>query len=146
MGNRPRHGRKTGIPLKELFYPCAAGQLHPEQWFPALDLCEVEDQVIVRLEVPGVRSEDLRISLQHNLLRIEGIKREPQFPDDEKIRFICLERGYGPFQKSVELRWVVDPTRAVASLLHGVLTLTLPKLVERRGSVFEIPVQSVPEE
>ena len=111
-----------------------------------LDLCEADDRVVLRLEVPGVQREELRVSLQHNVVRVEGIKREPQFSDDEKIRFICLERGYGPFQKTVELHWVVDPTRAEAVLAAGVLTLTLPKLVERRGSVFEIPVQSETED
>jgi HSP20 family protein len=146
MGNRPRQGRKNGISLNEIFYPCAGGRLHPEQWFPALDLCEAEDQVIIRLEIPGVQREDVRVHLQHNVLRVEGIKREPQFRDDEKIRFLCLERGYGPFQKAVELHWVVDPTRAAASLIDGVLTVTLPKLLERRGSVFEIPVQGGAEE
>lgn len=146
MGNRPKQSRKSVIPLAELFYPCAGGRLHPEQWFPSLDLCEADDRVVLRLEVPGVEREELRVSLQHNVIRVDGIKREPQFQDDEKIRFICLERGYGPFQKIVELQWVVDPTRATAVLAHGVLTLTLPKLVERRGSVYEIPVQSEAEE
>jgi HSP20 family protein len=146
MGNRPKQGRKSVIPLTELFYPCAGGRLHPEQWFPSLDLCEADDRVVLRLEIPGVLGEELRVSLQQNVIRVEGTKREPQFSDDEKIRFICLERGYGPFQKTVELQWVVDPTRATAVLARGVLTLTLPKLVERRGSVFEIPVQSATEE
>lgn len=146
MGYKPRAGKKKGIPLSEVFYGPATGLLVAEQWFPLIDVCETDTGVIIRIEVPGVHEHDLRVTIHNGSMKVEGLKREPEFPDDEKIRFICLERGYGPFQKIIELQWVVDPKKAVAELKNGVLCITLPKLADRRGAQFEIPVQAVPDE
>ena len=141
MGSRPKANRWKGVPLSEIFYGPSANRVVAEQWFPAMDLCESEEEVIIRLEVPGVLAADLGVTVVGRTVKVEGIKREPDFADQEKIRFLCLERGYGPFQKLVELEWVVDPRRTTAVLRNGVLIIRLPKIPERRGAPLEIPIR-----
>ena len=140
MGNRPRYRSNSDAPLGGLFLNSGQLRLGTEHWSPSLDLCETREAIHVRLEVPGVAREDLQVYLKDRNLWIEGVKREPEFPDEERLRFICLERGYGPFQKMIELHWVIDPRRASAVLADGVLTVTLPKIDERRGRRFEITI------
>ena len=142
MGNKPKRGKHPGLNMNDLFLPGCPGALGAEQWFPPLDLGETDTLVIVRLEVAGVAAGDLRITLRDDILTVSGLKREPQFTDEEKIRFICLERGYGPFQKTLELQWVIDPKKSEAVLENGVLTITLAKRPEQRGTVYEIPVHA----
>lgn len=137
MGNRPK---QKGLTLHEVFYKPGGHPLKAEQWFPSLDLFETPAEIVIRLEVPGVRPEDLRVWLEGAVLRVEGVKREPELPEAEKVCFLCLERGYGPFQKTIELQWVIDPHRAAARLQNGVLTIHLFKMEDRRGRGYEIPV------
>ncbi len=93
MGNKPKRGKHPGLSMTDLFLPGCPGALGAEQWFPPLDLGETDSHVVIRLEVAGVAAGDLRVTLRDDILTVNGVKREPQFTDEEKIRFICLERG-----------------------------------------------------
>lgn len=146
MGNRPKHPKKPPVPLSDMLFATATGSLATEHWHPSMDLCENDEAVLIRLEIPGVDRHDIRIRFQGGILKVEGIKREPEFPEDEHLRFICMERGYGPFQKILECQWVIDPRHASAVLRDGVLTITLPKFINRRGAVFDIPVTTPADE
>jgi HSP20 family protein len=140
MGNKPKHGKRQTLSMNDLLFPGCPGALGADQWFPPMDLGETETQVVVRIEVAGVAPGDLRVTIRDDVLAVSGLKREPQFPDEEKIRFLCLERGYGPFQKTLELQWVIDPKKTRAVLENGVLTVTLAKRPEQRGTLYEIPI------
>ena len=137
MGNRPR--KKNNNSLEDLFFQKENRSVVTEHWYPSLDLCETSDEVIVRLEVPGVEISSLKVIIKNRTLKVSGYKKEPVLP--ENVRFICLERGYGHFQKVIDLEWVIDPRSSRASLKNGVLTIKLPKLVNHRGTVFEIPIE-----
>ena len=94
-------------------------------WAPALELAENEDRVTVRLELPGVKEEDIEISLVENTLTITGEKKR-----EEKIKeedFVRVERVYGKFQRSVSLPTTVDSQKVEAKLTDGVLEIVLPK-------------------
>src|SRR5205807_240868 len=86
----------------------------PGAWLPPVDLCEMEDAILVNVELPGVARASLRISMHDGILKIEGRKERPSLTanhvaDDEKpLRFICLERAYGTFTRSVALKWMID--------------------------------------
>jgi HSP20 family protein len=105
----------------------------PGAWLPPVDLCEMEDAIIVKVELPGVPRESVRVSMQDGMLKIEGRKERPPLTvshgtsDEKPLRFICLERAYGTFARSVALKWTIDAQHMSARLSNGILHIRLPK-------------------
>jgi HSP20 family protein len=116
----------------------AAGE--PGAWLPPVDLCESDECVTVRVEVPGVRAEHLEVSLTNEELRVRGRKRKGA--PRGVTRHLCSERSFGQFARTIPLRWPVNRDAAAAALKDGVLTVRLPKLKERRGGEHTIAVTS----
>ena len=86
---------------------------------------ETAQSVIVRIELPGMRKEDINISVAHGRLQIRGIKRSS---DKEEPRFYHLmERAFGSFERSVSLPPNVDARHAEVAYEEGVITVILPK-------------------
>ena len=108
-------------------------------WLPNVDLCETNEFYTIRVELPGVDLEDISLTIQDAVVRVSGVKREPNV-SKKLLCYYCLERRYGKFLREVNLENVVDARRAAAQLDNGVLIVELPKLVDRRGRVLEIPI------
>lgn len=107
-------------------------------WAPALDLYEDKDNILVKAEVPGMRKEDIEISLHENTLTIAGErKNEKKYEGSKTAR---EERFYGRFQRSFVLPKTVDAGKVKASYQDGILTVTLPKTAESKPR--QIQVQS----
>jgi len=109
-------------------------------WVPNVDLSEDSKEFIVRAEVPGSGSDDLQVLFQEGHLLIRGEKK--RLPHPAKIRYLCLERNYGKFNRTIELNAVVDIDAALARLHNGILTIVLPKLANRRRSEKIIPIET----
>jgi HSP20 family protein len=114
--------------------------LGPGQWLPLVDLSESPDMITIKVELPGVDADDIRISLVGNLLKVSGQKREDPL-NARPICYVCMERAYGSFTRAFNLYWAVDALAAEALLDAGVLTIRLPKLKERRRREIVIPVR-----
>jgi HSP20 family protein len=103
----------------------------PSAWMPPVDVCELDEAILVRVELPGVTRTNVRVTMLDNMLKIEGRKdREApnQFPESERpIRFICLERSYGNFAFSVALNWPIEAESISAKMADGILQIRLPK-------------------
>jgi HSP20 family protein len=103
----------------------------PSAWVPPVDVCEMDEAILVRVELPGVSRTNVRLTMLDNMLKIEGRKEREapsQFPEsDRPIRFICLERSYGNFAFSVALNWPIEVERISAKLADGILQIRLPK-------------------
>ena len=113
---------------------CEAGA-----WLPPVDLCESEEFVTVRVELPGVKAENVEVSLTSEELRVRGRKRKGA--PRGVTRHLCSERSFGQFARNIPLRWPVRRDDATAALKDGVLTIRLPKLKERRGGEHRIEVK-----
>jgi HSP20 family protein len=99
-------------------------------WAPALDLYEDKDNLVVKAELPGMKKEDIEISLHQGSLIISGErKEETKEGQGENSR---SERFFGRFQRSLELPKPVDPNKVTASYKDGLLTVTLPKTEESK--------------
>lgn len=85
----------------------------------ALDVAEQEDKYIVKASVPGIKPEDVEITLTDNVLTIKGETKEENYH--------LRERRFGSFMRSIALPNSVDADKIEAVNEHGVLTLTLPK-------------------
>jgi HSP20 family protein len=101
-------------------------------WAPPVDLCETEQAISIRIELPGVTADQIKIGLTNNKLRIWGEKKRR--PNRRRIiGYLCSERSFGKFGRIVPLRWTVSIRDATAELTNGMLIIRLPKIQDRRG-------------
>ena len=99
-------------------------------WAPALDVYEDKDNLVVALEVPGMKKEDFEIGLHDGVLSITGERR---FEDRRsKASGYRSERFEGRFQRSVTLPKAVQADKVRATYKDGILTITLPVAAEAR--------------
>jgi HSP20 family protein len=108
-------------------------------WAPPVDVCETAKAIYVRVELPGVRAAQIRIGLNSSKLRICGEKKKRQMRQ-RIASHLCSERAYGNFERVVPLRWTISVKDATAKLENGLLVICLPKIKERRGSEFKVPI------
>jgi HSP20 family protein len=106
-------------------------------WSPALDLYQNNDNVIARVELPGMRKEDIEISLQDGMLTING-ERKSQTPEGDKAE--RTERYVGKFRRSISLPTQVDANKVTANYRDGILTVTLPKAEEAKPKQIKVDV------
>jgi HSP20 family protein len=98
--------------------------------YPALNLSEKEDNFYVRAELPGVKPEDLDISVVEGRLLIRGERKIDV--EEQKASYHRREREAGFFRRTIGLPVRVDPGKVSASMKNGVLTITLPKSEEAK--------------
>ena len=109
-------------------------------WAPPVDLCETEKLILIRVELPGVTAEQIKIGISNTKLRIWGEKKRR--PNRRKIlSYLCSERSFGKFGRIVPLRWTFSVRDASAHLRNGVLQIHLPKIEDRRGEEVLIEVK-----
>ena len=109
-------------------------------WAPPVDLCETGTAISIRVELPGVSADEIKIGLTNNKLRIWGEKK--RMPNRRRIiSYHCSERSFGKFGRIVPLRWTFSRSDASAHLSNGVLKIHLPKIEDRRGEEVLIEVK-----
>jgi HSP20 family protein len=102
----------------------------------AVDMYETDDAVIVKTAVPGVNAEDIDISINGDILTINGeTSAEEQVEEDSYIR---RERRYGAFSRSVSIPVAIVAGEAEAECENGILTLTLPKAEEVKPKAIKV--------
>src|SRR5213596_3038220 len=113
--------------------PFLSGGARQEQlftgWTPALDLYQNSDNVVAVVELPGMRREDIEISLHDGTLTISG-ERKRETSNSEKAE--RTERYVGTFRRSITLPARVDANKVTATYRDGILTVTLPKAEEAK--------------
>ncbi|MFQ6048296.1 MAG: Hsp20/alpha crystallin family protein [Phycisphaerae bacterium] len=114
-------------------------QLSPHlPWGPALDVAETDDEIVIKVELPGVDPADLDVSVCGDMLTIRGEKRQEQ--EQPGRSFHRIERRFGAFRRSTRLPTVVDTDRVEAQYKDGLLTIRLPKKAGARPR--RIPVRA----
>lgn len=96
----------------------------------AAEVEETEDQVLVRLEAPGMDPDDFHLHVEEDHLVVSGEKRVEQ--EENRGRYHVLESAYGRFERVIPLPAAVDDDQAKASYRRGVLRVTLPKAARAR--------------
>jgi HSP20 family protein len=105
---------------------------------PPSDVTEVDDSVRIRLEIPGGPPETVQVRGQGDRIEVTG-EKPPDFPSGE-ASFLCLERSFGKFRRTFEVVGPVNLGKIAARQKDGILTITIPKMAERRGKERSIPV------
>lgn len=121
-----------------------ADRLPGTEWSPAVDVLELRDRLLVIVEVPGLAPESLKVAFRDRNLVLSGDRRAPRV--GAGASFHCLERPHGRFERTIPLDVPVDVAAAKATLAGGVLTVSLPRLRERRGRETVIPIEREPSE
>jgi HSP20 family protein len=117
--------------------PSWPGQLREwtrgDRWQPAIDIFETEKAIVVRVELAGVKSPDVRVTVDGERLRIHGERRPPRSPDPERLH--QMEIAFGPFERVVHIAIPFERDEVAAHLEDGFLVVTLPKRAPARRRV-----------
>ncbi len=108
------------------------------QWLPTTDVSETPEHLTLRLEVPGMAREDVKLSVEDDVLTVRGQKRQETSQENEN--FLRSERAYGMFERSFTLPAHFDRENVTASMDRGVLTIQVPRREEARAR--EIRIES----
>lgn len=113
------------------------GDDFPEiEWAPRVDIMEKDNEYMLRAELPGLVKDDVKITMQDNVLTIKGEKKE-EIKEENKNYHLC-ERRYGKFMRSFRLPTPVEAKKIDANFKDGVLTISLPKSEEAKPKEIEI--------
>jgi HSP20 family protein len=105
-------------------------------WAPALDIAERNDAYVVTVEVPGVKPEQLEITLEDGVLTISGERRFEE--ETKEAQYHRVERSYGAFRRSITLPTRVMSDAIDASFEDGLLTVVVPKAEEAKPKRIEV--------
>jgi HSP20 family protein len=123
-------------PMDDLFESFFRGLDRPfsllgERTWPAIDVAEKDDAIVVRAEVPGCKPEDIDISVYGNTLTLSGEKKESR--EANRDGYYHMESTYGSFRRDIPLPAEVDADKIEAVVMDGVLAVTLPKAEKSRA-------------
>jgi HSP20 family protein len=121
-------------PLAEL----ARGSNLLSGWTPALDVYEQKENFILKAELPGMRKEDITVSLHDGSVSISGERKSDTKHEDSEV--YRAERFFGRFQRTVTLPAPVAADKVKAQYKDGVLTVTLPKTEEAKPKQIDVSV------
>lgn len=151
MSRRERPASALGLlqqEIGELFHRLAlaerADPLPGGEWCPPVDVFESGERLLVVAEVPGLAPESLRVAFRDRCVVLSGERHARK--DGAAVSFLCLERATGRFERTIPLEGSLDVHNARATLGRGLLTVSIPRLHERRGQETVIQIEREPPE
>ncbi len=110
-----------------------------QEYTPLVDIYETSDTFVVEVDLPGFDRTDLSLSICCNMLVLEGVKREEG--KGEEIAYICLERSFGRFCRTIEIPPTFDISGVKARYAGGVLYVAFPRLKDKSVVIRDIPIE-----
>jgi HSP20 family protein len=108
-------------------------------WTPLCDIYETKKEVVLKMELPGLKKEDVKVSIENDVLQIFG---ERKFEEEiKKENFHRIELNYGDFLRRFTLPTYVDPAKISAEFKDGLLMIVLPKREEAKTKLVEVKVK-----
>jgi HSP20 family protein len=99
-------------------------------WRPPVDIYETNDGVVLKVELPGIKKEDVSVEIKDNVLALKGERLlDPEIKDEKYYR---KERSFGKFNRSFSLQEPIKPDLIKASFKDGVLTIEIPRPEEEK--------------
>jgi HSP20 family protein len=109
-------------------------------WAPAVDIYETEHELVVKADLPDIKSEELDIRVEGNILTIRGERKFEKKVNESN--YLRVERAYGSFSRSFSLANTVNSEAIKAEYNNGVLTLTIPKREEAKPKQIKVNVEA----
>jgi HSP20 family protein len=108
-------------------------------WTPPCDIYETEKELVLKMELPEMKREDVHVTLENNVLTLRGERKFEEKVDQENYHRV--ERNYGEFLRSFTLPAFVDGNKISAEFKDGLLTVTLPKNAAAIPKQIEVKVK-----
>ena len=106
---------------------------------PRMDVVERDSEFVIRTDLPGIKKEDINVTLENGVLTISGETKE-ETEEKENGQVIRQERRYGKYMRSLRLATPIDEKKVKAAYKDGVLELTLPKAEEAKPKKITVDV------
>ena len=107
-------------------------------WVPSVDISETDTEYLIKAELPEVKKEDVKVTVQDGVLMIQGERQQEK--EEKGKKFHRVERSYGSFVRSFTLPDYVDNTNVKAEFKEGILNLHLPKSERAKPKAIEVRV------
>lgn len=124
--------------LFDNFFGTESKLLPNGNWMPDIDMSETDDEIVVRMDIPGMEQKDIKVSMSGDYLTISGERKEEL--EEKKKHFHSIERQLGMFERTIPIPTAVDDKKVNAEYQHGVLEVHLPRTPEAKPH--RIPVTS----
>jgi HSP20 family protein len=124
--------------LFDSFFGTESQVLTNGHWMPDIDMSETDDEIVVRMDIPGMEQKDIKVSMSGDYLTISGERREEK--EEKKKHFYSTERKLGMFERTIPIPTAVDDKKVNAEYRDGVLEIHLPRTAEAKPH--RIPVTS----
>jgi HSP20 family protein len=124
--------------FEESFGPGGEENVSLAAWTPSCDIYETENQIVVKAELPGVKKNEVKVSIENNTLTISGERKLEE--ETKRENYHRIERTYGQFMRVFTLPPTVDTGKVNATFEDGVLRVTLPKREEAKPKAIDIKV------
>jgi HSP20 family protein len=108
-------------------------------WTPEVDVIEEENKYILKMDLPGLSKEDVKISVENDTLKISGEKKYEN--EEKKKNYHRCERYYGKFERSFNIGKEIDTEKIEANFKNGVLNLELAKAESAKPKSIEVKVK-----
>jgi HSP20 family protein len=117
-------------------WPWPGATVEPRGWAPAVDMVDRKNEIVVRLDVPGLSERDIDVSIDNGVLTISGERRDDWEAQGDD--YYCSERWAGSFSRALMLPQGVDAEGVKATLKHGILEVHIPKTKEAAEKRIEV--------
>jgi HSP20 family protein len=107
---------------------------------PLLDLYETCDSIVIEADLPGIDPDKVEVWILNGILTIEGPKRK-RVEEPGRVNYLCVERSYDAFRRILKITVPINPKKGAATYDRGILTITFPKVEEKRGEPIKIAVE-----
>ncbi len=108
------------------------------QWAPAVDVSETDKEFLIKAELPEIKKEDVKVTVDDGILTIQGERKQEKEEKDKKYHRI--ERSYGSFLRSFTLPDEADGSRIAADFKDGMLNIRLPKMEKAKTKATEVKI------
>ncbi len=126
---------------KAMGWTVSRGQelINTGDWVPRVDISETNEEFMIKVEIPEVNKEDVKVVVDNGILTIQGERKKEK--EEKGKKFHRVERYYGSFVRGFTLPDNIDATKIKASFKDGMLNLHLPKTGEETPKAIEVKVE-----
>lgn len=129
-----RYTRAVGLPRTG-----SQASMEPGDWSPQVDIAETDKEFVIKAEIPEVKKEDVKVTVENGVLTIRGERK--QETEEKGKKFHRIERHYGSFTRSFTLPDNVDAAHIKASFKDGMLGLQIQKIAEAKPKAIDVKVE-----
>lgn len=111
--------------------PRECADSEPINHVPYVDMYSTPEEVVVEIEIPGVRREDVELTIFKNTLNIKALKYECF--EETGVKYVCMERTFGRVFRAIDIPFAVNAAAINAAYHNGIIRIVLPRVEEKRG-------------